>query len=621
MTFAAMAAWQAWLVLALVLAAAIAVFLIKIRPPQILVPSLTLWSRVLDEQRDRTLWERIRKAVSLAIAVLITLAVAMAILRPQVGAPSSARNGAAAGTVAARAATSGLANRTSIVIDSSWSMLAQTSAGSTRWDRAIARARALAEAAGGEEVVLSTTSDGVVEGPTPDVALIEAALDRISPSGGDVGVWPRVEGARVTHFLTDGAVARPIDADVVIDSVFEAAANVAITAFDVRPSSTLDSAGQAFLEIANYAATPQDVRIQITRGTAQVLDVHETMAAGTAVARVVPLARVGDARIRARVSARANALVIDDEAVAWIPGAQPVAVTVVSDQPSAFGVFLSKDPTVAATFVSSKGYVPGSEAVVIFDRTVPAKAPTVPALYIAPPAQPELTSKETRPGLVSQETSPGLVSQIEDSPQWAPGAWHPIVAGVDTQTMALDRARPYSGTGLVPIAVSATRTPLIYVRDEPDQRFALFTFSVTDSKLMFAPGFPVLLGNTIDWLAHPVMGGTRRPGRISFPRTPASITGPDNKPVSMTQIGELSTAMLSRPGFYEARSGGATSVIAVNTSDPDVSDLQRTRLPASATSDAGASSSRGRPWWLFATAAALLLIAAEWWTWQRRVTV
>ena len=31
-----------------------------------LVPSLLLWRRVLDEARELTLWERIRRAVSLA---------------------------------------------------------------------------------------------------------------------------------------------------------------------------------------------------------------------------------------------------------------------------------------------------------------------------------------------------------------------------------------------------------------------------------------------------------------------------------------------------------------------------------------------------------------------------
>ena len=584
-----MAAWQAWLVMGVAVAVAAGLFLLKLRPPQVVVASLTIWRRVLDETRDRTLWERIRRAVSLLVALLITLALALAILRPQPAAP-------AAETPSGRVA---------IVIDSSWSMLARTSSGETRWDRAVARARALAVGAGGEDVVLSTTADGVVEGPTPDVALLEAALDRISPSGGAATSWPRVEGARTTYFLTDGALARPLRSDVMVESVFEPAANVAITAFDVRPGPTLDQAGQAFLEVANYATTSQDVRITLTRGRASVLDVHVDLAAGAAMQRIVSLDRGGDPRLRAHISARDNALVVDDEAVAWIPGARPIVVTVVSDQPAAFGPFLSRDPDVKATFVSPRAYKPGSEELLIFDGVVPAAPPTVPALFIAPPAASWL----------------GTPGTDEHAPQWVAGAAHPLVAGVDIQTMTIERARPYAGSGLVPIASSAARTPLVYVSEAPDQRFVLFTFSVSESKLMFTPGFPVLLGNTIDWLAHPVPAGTRRPGPATFEGSLSSIVGPNGREVSIAKVGGASVATLRSVGFYDMTAGGATSVVAVNVGDPETSDLRRTRLPEAARANATGALTRGRPWWLFAAVAALILLAAEWWTWQRRITV
>ena len=63
MTFGAMAAWQAWLLLAGAAALAAALFRIKLRPPRLLIPSLVLWSRVLDDVRQQTLWERIRRVV------------------------------------------------------------------------------------------------------------------------------------------------------------------------------------------------------------------------------------------------------------------------------------------------------------------------------------------------------------------------------------------------------------------------------------------------------------------------------------------------------------------------------------------------------------------------------
>jgi hypothetical protein len=223
-------------------------------------------------------------------------------------------------------------------------------------------------------------------------------------------------------------MARALDADVSVESMFEAADNVAITAFDVRPSSALDSAGQAFLEVANYSAASQSVKISVARGNASLLDLTMELAAGAAVQRVVPLDRRGDARLRARISAPANALVVDDDAVAWIAGAEPLTVTIFSDQDASFGPLLSQDPSLKATFVSPANYKPGAEAVVIFDRVVPAVEPTMPALYIVPTAA----------------TWIGVPGTTEAAPQWMAGAWHPMLYGVDVQSMSLERARAYA---------------------------------------------------------------------------------------------------------------------------------------------------------------------------------
>ena len=46
----------------------------------------------------------------------------------------------------------------------------------------------------------------------------------------------RNAGADAVYFVTDGAVARPLESGVQVHSVFEAAPNAGITAFDVRRS-------------------------------------------------------------------------------------------------------------------------------------------------------------------------------------------------------------------------------------------------------------------------------------------------------------------------------------------------------------------------------------------------
>jgi hypothetical protein len=59
----------------------------------------------------------------------------------------------------------------------------------------------------------------------------------------------------------------------------------------------------------------------------------------------------------------------------------------------------------------------------------------------------------------------------------------------------------------------------------------------------------------------------------------------------------------------------------VNVGDPQVSNLSRTSLSATAQARAVSAGASGRAWWLYFALVAFALVLAEWWTWQRRITV
>ena len=305
------------------------------------------------------------------------------------------------------------------------------------------QARALAASSGGQEVALATTADGLVEGPTTDLALIETAIDRLAPSGGEGTAWPRVVGTEAVHFFTDGGVQTAVADDVILHSVYEPAPNVAITAFAARAATSGVSSAQAYLEIVNYADTPQDVRVSLARGSVTLVDQPVPIGAGEVVRQFVPLQSPGSARLLARVSAPKNALAIDDEAVAWMAGSEVLDVTVVTD---AAGVgplaeLLQRDPGVKVTFVTTANYRPGREDVTIFDRTAPAAAPTRPALVIAPPASAWF----------------GPPASEEKAARWVAESAHPVLAGVDPLTVEVRRAHAYSAPGLTCNRVVGTR--------------------------------------------------------------------------------------------------------------------------------------------------------------------
>jgi hypothetical protein len=593
MTFGAMAAWQAWLLLIGVAGAAAALFLVKVRPPRVRVPSLLFWTKVLDERREQTLWERIRRAVSLVVTVLVAAALALAFLRP-------AR--------AARVGPGGQpASRMLVVIDSSWSMLARTRSGETRWQRGLAEARRLASgAAPGAEVAIATTGDGLIEAPTADVAVLDAAIDRLTPSGAGAG-WPRVPGASV-HLVTDGATSRVIPSDVVVHSVYEAADNAGITAFDVRPSLDGSSDDVGYLEVANFGAA-QPVHLTITRGTASMLDRRVDMGANQLLHEIVRLPRGRAADVRVRLEAPHDALALDDEAFAWIADARPLSVAVVGAHTDWLAPWFRANPDVTGTFATPGTYTPGTEDAVIFDRWAPADLPAKPALYLAPPALPALGWNP---------------SQMETKPKWAAAEPHPLLDGVDPLTFSIERARAARSSALHPIAQSGIGTPLIAIGAAADRpRLVVLAFGPEDSNLAEAPAFPVLMGNAVDWLARANAGGARRTGRASFNASIVRVKTPDGADVPLLNLRGVPRATLAVPGIYTAEaSGGAAAKFAVNVVDPDVSNLARSTL---AGRDAGAISVAAgvaaRPWWMSLVALAFAAALAEWWTWLRRITV
>ena len=543
MTFAGLAAWQGWLLLAGAAAVAIWLFLLKVRPPRVIVASLLLWGRVLSESRELTFWERIRRAVSLVLTAAIALALALAFARPTV----------------ARGHAPSMSGRILVVLDSSLSMRARTRSGDTRWARAIADARRLAVSAAGA-VAVATTAEGLIEGPTSDVAIIDAALDRIAPSAAPVSGWPQLAGAEAVYFITDGAIARPLAPDIQVHSVYEAAANAGIVAFRVRPSLDRGAAGEAYLEVANFGSA-QKVRLRLSRASTSLLDRTVEMAAGESLRQVVRLGHGAEREVRARIDAAADALDVDNEAVASIDRARALTVTIVGAQTTWLAPLFADNPDVNAKFVLPADYQPGVEDAIVFDRWTPRDAPARPALYFAPPVDAAWLAG-------SGATPPGAAAS-EKQPQWTIAGDHPVVAGVDPLTLTIERAHAYGAPQLVPVARSARGTPLIYVTDIPARpRAVIVAFGPAESNLASAPGFPVLVANALDWLA---------------PADARRTLGP--------------------------------------AGNPDVSNLGRTTAWTSRGSAMVGTGGTGRPWWVYCAAAAFAAALAEWWTWLRRITV
>lgn len=552
-------------------------FFRKLRPAKVAVPSLLLWSRVLGDPREMTLWDRIRRAVSLVLTCAIAAALALAIGDPRRTGSSSEGDG----------------TRTLIVLDSSWSMLARGSGG-TRWDRAIADARRIAAAAGGE-VAIATTGEGLVEGPTTDRALLDAALERLTP-GSVAGAWPELDAADAVHFITDGGSTHPDDPSLEVHSVYEPASNAGITAFDVRTRD--DGRSEIYLEASNFGPR-RDARIVVRRGEATLLDRQVPIEDGQSVRHVIPIESTGEPRLTARLTVDDDALAIDDEAFAWVAAADPIGVTVVGAQTGWLARLLAQSPNVQPRFVAPADYRPDAADVVIFDETSPAGPVDVPALILHPPANTSV-----------------------DEPRWVSAATHPVLRGVDPLTLSITRASPVEGTDLVPIATSTRGQALIAVRDRmTSPRLIVVAFGARGSNLADAPAFPVLMGNAVEWLAGRLDAATRRVGRMVVDPSVEGVKDAAGTALPLLRLPVESVVTLRTPGFYTVERRGARTVFAANVASPQLSNLRHAPAGTASAGKDLTAALRSRPWWIYLAAFAFAAAALEWWTWLRRITV
>src|SRR5438067_13486697 len=84
MTFLALTPLQTALLAFLITGVIVALYFLKLRHRRVFISSSILWRRVLDERQSHSLWEKLRKIISVAIALTIALLIALAVARPEI---------------------------------------------------------------------------------------------------------------------------------------------------------------------------------------------------------------------------------------------------------------------------------------------------------------------------------------------------------------------------------------------------------------------------------------------------------------------------------------------------------------------------------------------------------
>src|SRR5439155_5698206 len=213
----------------------IALYFLKLRHRRVFVSSSILWRRVLDERQSHSLWEKLRRIISILITVTIALLIAMSLARPEVE------------------SLTGKNERIVIVLDTSPTMSAHTSDGATRWEHAVDRAKSLLDSGGPTtEFRVLDTAGATASAFTTDRNEARRLIDTMSPKSADPQ-FPRVDGRNSqVYFVSDGVAIHNTPSFVGRVSVFESANNVGITAFEIRSIPSIPLGYEAYLEVQNF---------------------------------------------------------------------------------------------------------------------------------------------------------------------------------------------------------------------------------------------------------------------------------------------------------------------------------------------------------------------------------
>jgi hypothetical protein len=504
--------------------AVVAMYLLKLRRTETIVPSTLLWQRLAADVEANAPWQKLRRSLLFLLQLLLVAILAFLAARPFVERPA------------------GLARDLVVIVDTSASMAATDVAP----DRLAAAKQAAIDAlkdlpSGGKvSVIEAGRTARIVATGTSDISRVRQAIQSIKPtvSRGDLGDALALaqqlaiqSGDAEVLVATDAALAVPpttkVDAPIRVLRVgdLKGSRNQAIVALAVRraPSGITNS---VFVSVANLDLETATRRVEVW-GDDSLLETRTVTIDPQARSDVV-VDNVGDAdhpvsilEIRlvagdaTDTTARPDLLATDDRAWAVIPPARTRAILIVGEGDPYLETALSYLPNTSLFGTTPEAYPHDvirpdgtSWDLIIFEGNVPATLPTTPILAIAPPASSGLGE------VVGTLKNPGIATLGTDEP---------ILRYVDLSTTHIAEAKqltlPAWARAVIPGPKGA---PLLYSGVRAGLPAAVLAFEPRQSDLPLQVAFPILLAN----LTGELLGGSAAPTSAVKPGDPVALSVP-----------------------------------------------------------------------------------------------
>jgi hypothetical protein len=601
-------------------------YLLKLKRRPVSVSTLQFWQRVLQESRRRALFQRLRQLFSLLLHLLIFALILGALLRPTLD--QQVREGASA----------------VLIVDTRARMQATEPDGQTRFTKAKAAATGVVRQASAlrQMAIISLNAGPSVITPfTDDEKLLRESLDKVNltDASGDLAgalrlaeelLASRKGERRIIVFTDRTAGSKDPAAKIPVDfvSVGTARDNLAITRFATRPLLISPETSEVLLEITNFSRTPAKANVELAFD-GRLLDVKPlTLEPGARSIQVFPTVPRPSTNARGWLTAKldsTDALASDNVAYAVLPTQPPRRVLLVTAGNWFLEKLLAADQGLTFELLTPDAFTPALAAkfdAVLLDNCLP------PNFDLTQTAGNFLFLKQTPFNTTEPALEQPLLSDLESQ--------SPILRLVNLQNVTFLRAASLAlpkiegWTWQAPIRSFEHPIMITGERLGGAQRVAALAIDVTDSDLPLRVAFPLLVSNTLHWLAGeeaaPVL--SRRAGETLPLTAGESITAKPQTPwkantpaTSGTMARELFQPLAN--GFYNIRTPDNSRWLAVNTFSEEDSDLRAATAPTSTAPKlplVSLADFAGWPLWQYLAAAALALLVVEWWLFHRRRT-
>jgi hypothetical protein len=588
----------------------ILLYLLRLQRREQPVSSTLLWRQVIMDREANTLWQKLRRNLLLLLQLLTLLFFVFALIRPYINVRSQ------------------LSGRIMVLLDASASMLA-TDVAPSRFEAAKAEARKLINELGTTDQMTIIVVDGaprIVSAASNDKQQLLANLDPIQPTLSTANWSAAIALAAglnsdssnaTTIVIGDGAHAddlKLLQGNARYIPIGSNGDNIAISTLSLRQTVRGLS---AFIRVSNSGAQEDSVLVSVHADEALIDARTLKVAPGQSASWTLNGLDSKITTLRASVDQAAhNALPADD-----------VAYAVNINNTTRRALLLTRGNRFLEQALAALPNLRTTRAI-----SLPAAAELNYDLYVVDNLSVTLPFNANA-FIVGAGTTFSTSGGFSNT-AYVRSEGHPILHSVDWRNVNLLDAQRIGGLegleSLKPI-VQSQGGPVLFAGENVQtrgltqlKRVVLLPFELRRSDLPLQIAFPILVANSVDWLAPPQglnVPTSVKPGEVVALPEGSLVQRTNQQAITIDKSGFAQT---EQPGIYRFRvnngSNEVNGAFAVNFFNPVESAIapnpQLQVGGGTSTTNAQTQLSQREFWGLLA-ALALLVLMAEWWVYQR----